>query len=243
MFKWLTSGDGEGLREVEELFLRMLADDRHVFDLAMAARLGGADPASLRAELDRSEEATDEAERLIRRRLLVHASVRGSADIPACLMYMSLAKDAERVADLSKNMFGVGAIAGPPPPGEIRDELVELRDTVSPMITEAGTIFAADDTEAARDFIVRARELQRRCQRRIDWLVREEHEVPQPAATVLTYRHIGRILANLINIVSAVVMPLDQMDYPKPEKGGGLDEDERRDTPDEGGGPAEPDAL
>lgn len=226
MFKWLTSGGGEGLREVEELFLRMLADDRHVFDLAMAARLGGADPASLRAELDRSEEATDEAERLIRRRLLVHASVQGSADIPACLMYMSVAKDAERVADLSKNMFGVGAIAGPPPPGEIRDELVELRDIVSPMITEAGAIFSADDTAAAQDFIARARELQRRCQERIDRLVREETEVPQPAATVLTYRHIGRILANLINIVSAVIMPLDRMDYPNAEQS---------DDPDPGG--------
>ena len=228
MFKWLTGGTaGDGLREAEEVLVAMLADDRHVFDLAMAARVDGADPDTLREDLERSEEATDEAERQIRRLLLVHASVR-SADIPACLMYMSVAKDAERVADLAKNMFGVGEVAGPPPPGEIRDELVALRQTISPMITEAGGIFAADDTEAAEAFITRAREIQRRCHARIDALLREEVAVPQPAATVLTYRHLARITANLLNIVSAVVMPLDQLDYPTPDAPGGPDEAEDR---------------
>jgi hypothetical protein len=30
-------------------------------------------------------------------------------------------------------------------------------------------------------------------------------------------RHLGRIVANLLNIVSAVVVPLDQLDYPSEE--------------------------
>ena len=216
MFKWLRGAD-DGLSDVEERFTGMLTDGRHVFDLAMSARLGGADPDSVADTLLKTEERTDEAEREIRRRVIVHASVHGTADLAACLMYMSIAKDAERVADLSKNVFELSQAVGPPPPGELRDDLIATRDKVSPMIVEAARIFADDDQEAAHDFIDRARIVQRHCMGWIARLVREEVDVPQPAASALTYRHMARISANLLNIISAVVMPLDQLDYPDVE--------------------------
>ncbi len=220
MFKWLRD---DGLREVEEVFLQLLEDDRHVFDLAMAARVGGADPATLADELHASEERTDEAERRIRRLVLVHASTHGVSEFPICLLYMSIAKDAERIGDLSKGLFGIAETVGPPPPGEIRDEMIALRDEISPMITEAGRIFADDDRDAALEFIERSRALQRRCRRWIDLLVREEEGLPQPAASGLSFRHLARIVANLLNITSAVVMPLDQLDYPSEQ----IEEEER----------------
>lgn len=214
MFKWLRGADG-GLAEVEELFAGMLDDGRHVFDLAMSVRLGGADPATVAETLFATEERTDETEREIRRRVIVHASVHGTVDLAACLMYMSIAKDAERVADLSKNVFELAREVGaPPPPGELFDDLIDIRDRVSPMIVEAARIFAEDDQDAAYDFIDRAREVQGRCTAWIRRLVREEIDAPQPAASAITYRHCSRICANLRNIISAVVMPLDRLDYP-----------------------------
>jgi phosphate uptake regulator len=211
MFKWLREN---GLREVEETFIAMLGDDRHVFDLAMAARVGGADPAALIDDLYATEERTDEAERRIRRLVLVHASTHGAAEFPACLMYMSIAKDAERIGDLSKGLFGIAETVGAPPPGEILDELISLRDEISPMITDAGRIFADGDTDGAHAFIDRSREIQRRCRRWIDLLLLDHGSYPQPAASGLSFRHLARITANLLNITSAVVMPLDQLDYP-----------------------------
>jgi hypothetical protein len=80
MFKWLRGTD-DGLADVEERFTGMLSDGRHVFDLAMSARLGGADPDSIADTLLKTEERTDEAEREIRRRVIVHASVHGTADL------------------------------------------------------------------------------------------------------------------------------------------------------------------
>ena len=213
MFKWLR-GSGDGLADVEDRFVGMLTDGRHVFDLAMSARLGGADPSSLAASLYATEERTDEAEREIRRRVIVHASVQGTTDLSACLMYMSIAKDAERIADLAKNLFELANEVGPPPPGSLLDDLIAVRDRVSPMIVEAARIFADDDQEAAIDFIERARAVQTHCMGHISRLVREESELPQPAASAITYRHLARICANLLNIISAVVMPLDQLDYP-----------------------------
>jgi phosphate uptake regulator len=217
MFRWMRD-QGDGLAKVEEVFVRMLVDGRHVFDVAMSARVGGADPAVLEHDLNETEERTDEAEREIRRRLLVHASVHGAPDIPACLMYMSISKDAERIADLSKNLFGISETVGATPPGPMRDDLVAVRDAVSPMITEAARIFVDSDEGAAEDFIERARRVADHCRERIGHLLAADEEIPQAVATALTYRQISRILANLLNIVSAVVMPLDRLDYPELEE-------------------------
>lgn len=213
MFNWLRGSRG-GLEEIVELFARMLSDGQRVFDLAMQARLGSAAPEDVADELVTTEERTDETERDIRRRVVVHASTHGTAQLAVSLMYMSIAKDAERVGDLAKNIFGIAETTGPPPDGEVRDDLEGLAQRLSPMIPEAARILSEDDQAAAQPFIERAREVQEHCRQRIRQLLREEAEMPQAVATALTYRHCGRIAANLLNIVSAVVMPLDQLDYP-----------------------------
>lgn len=217
MFRLFSRADGS-LDAVQQRFLEMLTDGRRVFDLAMSARVGGADPATLAHDLERTEEGTDEAEREIRRLLLVHASVAGAADLPACLMYMSIAKDAERISDLSKAIFGLAELIGPPGPGPILDDLVALRERVSAMIGETVRIFRDEDTQAAAAFIGAARDLQRHCRDQIHSLVREDQPVAQPAATVLTYRHTSRVVSNLLNVVSSVVMSLDRLDYPGDEE-------------------------
>ena len=213
MFKWLSGGRTSGMEEVEERFVGMLSDGRHVFYLAMSARIAGADPSAIEDVLLRTEERTDEAERAIRRRVMVHASTVAQ-DVSGSLMYMSIAKDAERIADLSKALFDIAKVVGPPPEGDLRDDLAGLRDSVSLMIAQAAQIFADDNLDEAHQFIARARELQEWCNVQIEALLDEQTELPQPAASALTYRHTSRILANLLNIVSSVVMPLDQMDYP-----------------------------
>jgi len=215
MFKWFRGS--AGLDEVEQVFVGMLADDARLFELASRARLGDEDVDALQRELLPIEEQTDEAERRIRRLILVHASVHGGGDIAACLMYMSIIKDAERVGDLARNLFGIARDAAALP-DVLRDEITELYGQVGPMIGQAAEIFVADDTAAAYDFIERARALQARFRTAIDALVTETSAAPQPAATVLTYRHLGRIVANLVNIVSSVTMPLDQLDYPRPDR-------------------------
>lgn len=213
MFNWLRGSRGS-LEEIVELFGRMLADGQRVFDLAMQARLGSAEPEEVAEELVTTEERTDETERDIRRRVVVHASTHGTAQLAVSLMYMSIAKDAERVGDLAKNIFGIAETTGPPPEGEVRDDLDALAQQLSPMIPEAARILSEDDQAAAETFIERTRQLQEHCRQRIRQLLREETDMPQPAATALTYRHCGRISANLLNIASAVVMPLDHLDYP-----------------------------
>lgn len=216
MLKLFRGGDGSsGLLAVEERFVTMLHDARHVFDLAIGARLGGTDPAMVDEDLRRTEERTDEAERDIRRRVLVHASVHGrAADLPSCLRYMGVAKDAERIGDLSLQLFSIAGSVGAVAPGPVREDLAEITRALSPLIAEVAEAFRADDVDRAHAVLAEAQELKERCRVRIDALLREEEDVPSPAATVLTYRQVSRVAANVINIASAVVMPLDETSYP-----------------------------
>ncbi len=219
MLKLFRGGDGSsGLLAVEERFVAMLHDARHVFDLATGARVGGTDPEMVAEDLRHTEDRTDDAERDIRRRVLVHASVHGrAADLPSCLRYMSVAKDAERIGDLSKQLFSIATSVGPVASGPVREDLAEISRALSPLIAEVAEAFRADDVDRAHRVITEAQQLKERCRVRIDALLREEEDIPSPAATVLTYRQISRVAANVINIGSAVVMPLDEMNYPVAE--------------------------
>ena len=212
-FLW---GDDGGLDTVEERFVGMLHDARHVFDLAIGARFGGADPATVAQDLTDTEERTDEAEREIRRRVLVHASAHGAqADFSTCLRYMSVAKDGERIADLAKQLFGIAEVIGAVDPGPVRDDLSDLGARISPLIADVAEAFRSDDEARAEAAIEAAREVQTRCRARINELLREEVDVPYPAATALSYRQLSRVAANVLNIASSVVMPLHQIDYPR----------------------------
>ena len=99
------------------------------------------------------------------------------------------------------------------------------------VLEELPTVIEHEDVDGARDLIKRARAAQQACLARLDDVVRSESEtgVPhatgdtapgrwdsstQPVALALTYRHLGRIAANALNIASSVVVPLDRLDYP-----------------------------
>jgi phosphate transport system protein len=212
-FGFLRNPGGDRLAHVEEVLQRMFADDRHAFDLAMSALLGGAAPDSVGDELRATDHAVNEAEREIRRELVVHASVHGGVDTPAVLVYMSIVKDVERVGDYAKNIFdlardGVTLRDDPDAPA-----LLALRDEVSRLITRVGDIFRRSDTEEAREVLARGDELLDEFDHRVSALVRGDDQGTHAVATALLHRYLKRIVAHLLNVLSAVVMPVDRLDY------------------------------
>ncbi|CAN5898936.1 hypothetical protein BH23ACT10_BH23ACT10_03730 [soil metagenome] len=224
-----------GLDGVLREFLAMLHEARQALELALAARLGDVEVAETCAAVAELEERGDAAEIRLRRLLLVHASVHGAGDIPACLTYMSIGKDAERISDLALGLCQI-AERSAPPPSPARDDLALLGRTVVSVLEQVAQVIAADDEDGARALIKEARAVQQACTARLDDVVRQESgdDVPhaqafdtggdpidnravatgQPVALALSYRHLGRIAANALNIASSVVVPLDHLDYP-----------------------------
>ena len=107
MLRWLqrVGPESAGLTKIHVQFLQMLEDGRHIFDAAANCVLGRGDPEVIRADLYRTDLRINATEQRIRREIVVHGSIHGSATFPAMLIMMSLVKDAERIGDYAKNLF------------------------------------------------------------------------------------------------------------------------------------------
>jgi phosphate uptake regulator len=209
-------GDGseERLEEIERTLLQMLADDRHSFDMACAALVGGADPTVVGPDLLETDHRVNVAEQEVRRKLVVHASVYGSlADIPPLLVYMSIVKDIERIGDYAKNIYDIAAGGADFSAAEDLDELVRFRDRASELITEAGQVFYERDAERATELISECDGLADQFDERVTALVTTDTPGREAVPRALYFRYLKRIVAHLMNMLSAVVMPIDLLDY------------------------------
>lgn len=213
VFKFLWGKGSEQLESVEAKVQAMLAHDRHEFDLAMAALLGEVAAAAVNDELRSTDRKVNRLEREIRRALVVHASVFGGIDSPAVLVYMSIVKDIERVGDYAKNLLDLaldganfGALAD-------ADEWRRLGAEVSQYIADAGAAFRARNGERARELHVRGDALLDLFDERVSALLRAEDPGAQAVARALAYRYLKRVVAHLMNLLSAVFMPVDRLDF------------------------------
>ncbi|SRR6056297_1439231 len=208
-FKRSTSAD-DRLETIEATIQRMLTDDRIVFDLAMSTLVAGVDWKGVKREIKATDQRVNEGEREIRRDLIVHASVVGAIDTPAILVYMSIVKDIERIGDYGKNLRDLA-----------RDGVdlsgfsawSELHTEVAQMITDTAEIFGARDDARARELLVRGDELLDGFDDLVSSIVRGEDDRPHAVGRALAARYVKRIVAHLTNVLSAVVMPLDRLDY------------------------------
>ncbi len=148
----------------------------------------------------------------------MHASVRGTSQVPAILTYMSVVKDVERIGDYAKNIYDVAAQGTDLSHAPDREELVAYRNRISEMITEAARAFADEDTEASNRLISEGDGLQDRFDAKVAALVRSDEPGREAVPRALIYRYYKRIVGHLMNLLSAVVMPLDRLDYYDEEK-------------------------
>jgi phosphate uptake regulator len=211
--RFLRGRDGERLDRIEAKVQAMLQHDRTEFTLAMAALLGEVVPRDVNDELRSTDRKVNELEREIRRELLVHASVLGAINTPAVLIYMSIVKDVERIGDYAKNLLDLaldGANLG------TTDDAAEWRSLtaeISAVVTAVGDAFRTHDTDRSRELLTQGNRLLKLFDSRVSALVRGDDTGEQGVARALAHRYLKRIVAHLMNILSAVVMPLDRLDY------------------------------
>ena len=204
--------DEGGISQIESQVQRMIADARHTFDLAMNAVTGGA-VETVADEVRRTDRQINVTEIEIRRELLVHISVHGTADAGEMLVFMNMIKDLERIGDYNKNIFDL-ALEGVSFSGaEDLEQILGFRDELSSRIALMGEILDTRDEDRARAYIERGDQLRRE----FDGLVNELVHATAPALIAvpraLLYRFLKRVAAHCANVVTAVVMPVDRLDY------------------------------
>ncbi len=213
MARFFRDGREDPLDRIETILRRMLDDDRHAFDAATSALLAGADVNVVGPDLLATDRRVNDAERDVRRELIIHAGVNSSTELPAMLAYMSIVKDIERIGDYSKNIFDLAAADVDLARAEDRQDLLAIRDRVSLMIAEVAGILSQRDEDRAWKLSSEADALLDDFDERVDGLIRSDGLAKDAVPRALYFRHCKRIVAHLMNVLSSVIMPLDQIDY------------------------------
>lgn len=154
-------------------------------------------------------------ERSVRKRLVAHLSLPGNErDVPHCLAMMSLVKDVERLGDYAKNLAEIIDLhSGPLPDDDIVRTLKDIRTDVESAFEESLEVFAEFDRERAIALIQQGRDITRRCETLLAHVARSTYDTSTTTALVLGCRYYKRIAAHVLNVLSAVVMPLHKLDY------------------------------
>ncbi len=199
---------------LHERFLGMLRDGRRAFDLAADVLLAGGDPEVVREEVFALDRRINEAERGLRRAIVVHGAVHGSAALPSALVLMSLSKDAERIGDYAKNVLMLARRGVKFPDAGRRAELVARKRAVSELLARVVKVFEDQDEVAATAVLQDVDELLRGCEREIEALVGAPVDAAiHPVGEALLLRFLKRISDHAGSVATSVVMPVDQLDF------------------------------
>ena len=204
--------DDSGIAHIEAQVQRMVTDARHTFDLAMNAVTGGS-VASVADEVRRTDRQINVTEMEIRRELVVHFSVHAGGDATEMLVFMNMVKDLERIGDYNKNVFDLAEEGVSFAEADDLERILGFRDEISSRIALMGEILTVRDEERARAYIARSDELRREFDTLVNGLVHSTEPALHAVPRALLYRFLKRITAHSMNVVTAVVMPVDRLDY------------------------------
>lgn len=214
VLEFFRRGSESQLEHTERKIGQMLGDTRHSFDLATNALLAGADPTAVGPDIHATDKRINATEREIRRELVVHVSVhQAAADIPMILAYMAVAKDIERIGDYAKNIWDLAHQGTDLSGAEDLEMLDSYRERISLLIAQTTQTFLDRATEEARAYLAEADLLLNEYDQRISDCVASLKPSDYAVPRALYFRYLKRITAHLMNVLTALTMPIDRLAY------------------------------
>ncbi len=203
------------LRELGKQFTEMLSISRELTLRAGKVFFEGQDAPEERSWIYQQDVQVNALQRRIRKQVIAHLSLGGnSADLPYCLLLISLVKDVERIGDYAKNLTEISEFfTGPLPDDSVVDELREIRQGVETAFAGVSEILEQADKEAAMRLIHVAKDMARRCDILVVRAAQSFDDSSTAVAVVLATRYYKRIGGHVLNVLSSVVMPLHKIDY------------------------------
>ncbi len=206
---------GSSLREVKEDFCGMLNDTEDMFRSVTEVLLGKTEPEKLKEEIYAKDREVNRKEQEIRRRLVGHLTLGRMVDAPACLVFMSVAKDVERIGDYCKNIFEVASFYTIPGlEARYAMPLQEIREQIAELFEKARKAFSESDESLAKQ-VLRAHEVvAKKCDMLIGQVLNDTLPTKEAVSTALLSRYFKRVVRHLGNIVSSVIGAVEKIDFP-----------------------------
>jgi len=202
------------LVKVLEDFKIMLDDSETMFEAVCAQLLVGTEKPGLKEKIYAIDKQVNNLQKEIRKRIVEHLTLQPTVDVNACLILMSVVKDAERLGDYSKNLYEVSELLAEPVDRALFSEYFdELDKKILALFQQTKKAFIESDENLARSAWQHEKKIATDCDQIVERLAQSNLSVNQAVCFTLVARHFKRIMAHLVNIATSVVLPLSDLDY------------------------------
>jgi len=202
------------LTQVFEEFKTMLDNAEFMFTTACGCLFSDVQEPEIKQKIYAVDKKINILQKNIRKRIVEHLSLQPTVDVTACLLLMSLVKDAERLGDYSKNLFEVSELAGKPIDSELFAQYFNKLDKdIANLFKETKeAIMESSDNKAESSWDYKTR-ITKKCESILKKLAMSNLSVNETVCFTLIARYFKRISAHLTNIATSVVLPLSDLDY------------------------------
>jgi len=202
------------LGKVVDDFKNMLKEAQFIFGKATQLWWSQMCVEDEHAQIYSRDRKINEEEQRIRRRLIEHLAINPREDFPACLVFMSVVKDAERIGDYCKNIFELSCILKSPFDDNLVSSLKDIENQIKNSLTEIISAFSEIDNKKAISLMQRHGRIASECESIIRSMVKKQDlPVDKAVCYTLLVRYYKRISAHIANIASSVVNPVEKIDF------------------------------
>ncbi len=202
------------LAQVFEEFKEMLDDTRLMYEMVCSTLLDNVEEPDLKKKIYELDDKVNSLQKKIRTRIVEHLSLRPTVDVNACLLLMSVVKDAERLGDYCKNLYEVTEIVEKPMDRELFSQYFNgLDKEILALFERTKDAFIEADQNKAESSWDFEHRIAKQCERILRKIVKSNLSVNEAVCLALIARHFKRIVAHLTNIATSVILPLSDLDY------------------------------
>ncbi len=212
----------------EDLYTQALENSYQMLDMDLAMyeasveSLRRSDTSEIGIDIYKMDKQINAYEREVRKKVMTHLAVTGSADLVSGLVLVSVVIDIERIGDYTKNIFDL-AVNHPPRlvAGSVEVELSRIETNVTREFKAMITAFKQSDEQLARKIMAEYKEeVSAACDNITHSIVNGEIQdlgTSEGATVALYARYLKRIAAHSRNVITSVVNPFDRIGYPYKE--------------------------
>jgi phosphate uptake regulator len=195
-------------------FNKMLDDTQDMFSSVLNKLLTSKEEPGLKDRIYAVDRQVNKLEREIRKRIVEHLSLQPSVDVPACLLMMSVVKDAERIGDYCKNFYEVTELLKKPLDiNQFKQMFDDIDKELLEEFRKTKDAFQNSDEELAREVLSIERMLVKRCDEILKKLAASKLDTNEAVCFTMMARYFKRIGAHLANIGSSVILPISDLDF------------------------------
>lgn len=209
LFAFFSNEQSPLIREALGAVDEMLVDSGEMLEAALAHLL---DNEPLALDLSERDRAVNENEQRVRRLVLEHLTIDPKREQILSLILISSVQEAERLGDLAKSLAQVATLADKPRLNPHAEPLRALRSRISRLFEDAREGFVEDGATAAQRLDDEHRAIKKVVADYLQAIAHADNITPNEAVVyALAARMLGRVVSHLANIVSATLVPFDQL--------------------------------